>query len=78
MNLIKEILRIAGIRHGAFYYYSMLMSNSGYPFNTALKALWERDLNITFIENDWDTIVGITKQVSRDIKIRLIQFKILH
>ena len=78
MDLMKEILRSTEIGHGASHYYSMLMNHTGYPSNTALKTVWERDLNITVEENDWDTIIGITKQVSRDIEIRLIQFKILH
>lgn len=47
-----ELLRLAEIGHGASHYYSMLMNHTGYPSNTALKIVWERDLNITVEENN--------------------------
>lgn len=78
MDLIKEIVRIAETGHGASLYYSMLINKSGHKSNAVLKTLWEKDLGITYEEEEWDKITGITKQVSRDIRIKLIQFKILH
>lgn len=40
--------------------------------------IWSADLNIDITHKKWDCICENIKRVSRDIKIRLIQFKILN
>lgn len=71
-------MHIAETGHGASYYYSMLINKSGYKFTSALKIQWERDLGTIFKEDEWDKIMGVTKEVSSDIRIRLIQFRLFH
>lgn len=44
----------------------------------ALQKTWEGDLNLTFSDEDWNGICKNIKAVSRDARVRLIQFKIMH
>ena len=77
-DALKKILGIFGSGHEAAQYYSLLINQSGDKAISALKAAWENDLGLLFTEDKWAKIVGNSKQMSRDIKTRLIQFKILH
>ena len=55
-------------------YYTMLMQRLGNGALSALKKTWEKDLNITLDDGEWDMICKNVKTVSR---VRLIQFKII-
>lgn len=77
-DLVKKLVSILGLGHEASSYYSMFVSKVGNRITSALKVIWERDLGVAFEEEEWDIISGISKQVSRDIRTRLIQFKIFH
>lgn len=46
--------------------------------NNALKAIWERDLNLDFGDEEWGAIRKNSVKMSKDIRVRLIQFKILN
>ena len=63
--------------HEASAYYSMLLNNSGCN-TSSLKLTWEADFNVSFTEEDWSSILGNMKKMSRELKTRLIQFKILN
>ena len=45
---------------------------------TAFKKTWERNLSITLDDEEWDRICRNIKTMSRDVRVRLIQFKIMH
>lgn len=63
--------------HEVSHYCSMLINKPDDMNTTALKIIWERDLSIALEEKEWYKIIGLIKHVSRDIRIRLIQFKIV-
>ena len=56
----------------------MLIQTLGNGPIAALQKTWERDLNLTFSDEDWNRICRNIKVVSRDARVRLIQFKIMH
>lgn len=56
----------------------MLIQTLGNGPIAALQKTWERDLNLTFSDEDWNGICKNIKGVSRDARVRLIQFKIMH
>lgn len=61
----------------ASFYYSKVF----YLANTvpnALKIAWEWDLSLSLSVQEWKGICWNSQKMSRDIGIRLIQFKILH
>lgn len=43
----------------------------------ALRIAWEGDPGLSLSVQEWEEICGNSKKMSRDIRIRLIQFKIL-
>ena len=42
------------------------------------KTSWEKDLSIEFEEEEWDEICKNSKKMSKDTRVKLIQFKILN
>ncbi len=68
---------VFGPGHEASHYYSMLLrcpDNS----TSALTAVWESYLGTLFTENEWTLLLRHLKKMSRDLKSRCIQFKILN
>ena len=63
--------------HEASAYYSMLLNNSDCN-SSSLKLTWEADFNMSFTDEEWSLILRNMKKMSRELKTRLIQFKILH
>lgn len=77
MDIGHRILDIFGKGHEAAAFYSVLLRNSQDDL-PALRSTWEADLNIGLSEENWGSILKNSKKVSRELKTRLIQFKILH
>lgn len=73
-----RIFSLYGKGHEASMYYSWLIQNIGEANSQALKKIWERDLNIILDDKEWQGILKNAKMASRDARIRLIQFKIVH
>lgn len=76
-GFLDRVLTIYGRRHEASVYYSMLSRTLGNRALAALKVTWEKDLGQS-LEEDWDRICANIKKLSRDARVRLMQFKILH
>ena len=76
-DLLSNIIKVYGLGHEASHYYNMI-SNRAHKGTSALKLVWEIDLNTSITDKEWDKICQNIKKTSRDIKIRLIQFKILN
>lgn len=76
-DLLFQITKVMGLGHEASVYYAMIFQQT-VTVSYALKLTWSADLNIEVTEKEWDQICENIMRVSRDIKIRLIQFKILN
>ena len=71
-DVLKTITSILGFGHKASFYYSLLIRHVNNKNTFALKVVWEKDsLGISFNEEEWDRIMGISKQIFRDIRTRL-------
>ncbi len=77
-ELLDNIIKSYGKGHEAAVYYSMMMQTLGNGPIIALQKAWERDLNLAFSDEEWNRICKNVKVVSRDARVRLIQFKIIH
>ena len=55
-ELFDKIIKNLGKGHEAAVYYSMLIQTLGNGPMSALRKTWERDLNLTFSEEDWNKI----------------------
>lgn len=55
-----------GKGHKASAYYSMLTHSLFNVASSALKKMWERDLNLTLDDGDWDGISKNIKTTSRN------------
>ena len=77
-EILDKVLKAFGKGHEASVYYSMMIQTLGDGAISALKKTWERDLNLTLNDEDWDRICKNVKVMSRDARVRLIQFKIIH
>lgn len=75
---LDKILQVLGHGHEAAKYYRMLMAYEKDGGMLALRIAWEKDLGVAFGEQDWARICGNSRLMSRDLRVRLIQFKILH
>lgn len=77
-EFLDKIIKSYGKGHEAAVYYSMMIQTLGNGPISALQKTWERDLNLTFSDEEWNRICRSVKVVSRDARVRLIQFKIIH
>lgn len=75
---LDKILQVLGKGHEAAKYYKMLMEGEGEIGIAALRLSWERDLGVTYDKQEWAKVCGNSRTMSRDLRVRLIQFKILH
>lgn len=69
------MLKVFGLGHEASHYYSMLLRCSD-KSASALRVVWESDLATAFTEEEWKLLLRNFKKMSRDLKTRLIQFKV--
>lgn len=76
-DLLLQTTKVMGMGPEASIYYAMIFEQKIKP-SYALKSIWSTDLNINITDKEWDKIYENITKVSRDIKIRLIQFKILN
>ena len=76
-ELLKGITMVFGTGHEASFYYSnILIENARVP--GVSKTSSERDLNINIEEEEWDEICRNSTKMSKDTRVKLIQFKILN
>ena len=77
VSFLTQIMNVFGGGHEASLYYAMMLkcSNKG---SFSLKLTWEADLQVKFTEKEWSRILLNLKKLSRELKTRLVQFKILH
>lgn len=76
-TLLNDILKISQSNHAVSKYYSKLIQqNCNLPL--VLKRIWESDLRLSFSESEWVKMCQNSKTLSRDLRIRLIQFKIVN
>ena len=73
-----KILQVLGKGHELAKYYKMLMEGEGETGTAALRLSWERELGVTYDEQEWAKVCGNSVTLSRELRVRLIQFKILH
>ena len=45
---------------------------------SCLRLVWEGDLKATFTDREWSRILQNMKKMSRELRTRLVQFKILN
>lgn len=72
------VMSTYGKGHEVSTYYSWLIQNLGDGVLSALKKVWERDLNLTLDEEEWCRVLKNVKTASSYARICLIQFKIVH
>lgn len=72
----SHIIKRYGMGHEASAYYTMLAGNQDYIL--ALKTVWERDLEVTYTDDEWKDVINNLKNLARDIRTRLVQFKIIN
>lgn len=77
-NILSIILTAHGRGHEVSVYYKWVLDKVGCSFHFGLKKVWSKDLNCTFIDWDWIQICQNCKVMSRNLAVRLIQFKILN
>lgn len=77
-NILSIILEAWGRGHEASVYYRLIMEKVGYSFHSATKRVWSKDLNISISDEDWTKICRNCRVMSRNLGVRLIQFKILN
>ena len=62
----------------AFKYYKLLLSANENGSLISVKSAWEKDLGVSFDDLDWAKICTNGRTLPRDLRVRLMQFKILH
>uniref|UniRef100_A0A3Q1G672 Reverse transcriptase zinc-binding domain-containing protein n=1 Tax=Acanthochromis polyacanthus TaxID=80966 RepID=A0A3Q1G672_9TELE len=72
-----QVLSTLGKDCKASVFYAMLLKNSNNDLPT-LKRTWEIDLNMQFSDIEWANILRNGKKLSRELRTRLVQFKILN
>ena len=77
-NTLAYILNIFGEGHEASQYYSFLLEYSNIKTASALRRTWEVDLGTSYTEGEWDRLLRNCRKMSRELRTRLIQFKILN
>lgn len=77
-GFLEEVLICYTLGGKASTYYSQMIRSVGDGALQALKLTWERDLSLTLEDDEWDMICKNIRAVSRDARVRLIQFKIIH
>lgn len=75
-SLLADVKKVFGRGHEVAAYYRMLLTASD-PIGVSLKIYWDNDLNITLTEEEWSMILKNVKKLSRELRTRLVQFKIL-
>lgn len=76
-TLLKNILSISKSSHAVSKYYSEFIQQNC-NLLLVLKNIWEKDLGVSFSEPQWLKICKSFKNLSRDVRIKLIQFKIIN
>ena len=66
-----------GLGHEAAIFYAMLVQQT-VTISYATMLTWSAEFNVDVTWKEWDRICENIKRVSRDIQIRLIQFKIVN
>ena len=77
IDIVEIILRIFGLGHEASAYYTMFLEASASGIVVS-KTPWERDIGVSLSDEEWDEILGNGKKLSRELRTRLIQFKIIN
>ena len=77
VETVEVIFKIFGLGHEASAYYAMLLEVSDKSMIVS-KIPWERDLEVTISDGDWVRILRNCKKMSRELRTRLIQFKIVN
>ena len=77
IDIVEIIFRIFGLGHEASAYYTMFLEVSA-SGTVVSKAPWERDLGVSISDEEWDGILGNGRKLSRELRTRLIQFKIIN
>ncbi|KAL2085077.1 hypothetical protein ACEWY4_018397 [Coilia grayii] len=75
-DIPSTIVNRYGLGHEASFYYSMLLDK--YVSSFSLKKVWERDLSTTFTDDEWMHVLCNSKKMARDLRTRLVQFKIIN
>lgn len=77
VSCLTYIRKVFGGGHEASKYYSVLLigTDKGLP---SLRSAWETDLSTSFTDQEWTMILQNSKKLSRELRTRLIQFKLLH
>lgn len=76
-DMLEKVLTIYGRGHEASAYYAMILTASDSNI-LSLKMTWETDLKVSFTDAEWGRILSNGKKMSRELRTRLIQFKILN
>lgn len=71
-------LKVFGEGCEASKYYKMLLEYGGNQNVAVLKFVWERDLVVSFEGQEWNEICSNSRKMSREMRVRLIHFKIFH
>ncbi len=75
-DVLSKVIKVFGTGHEASKYYRLLLKN--FISNTSgLKSAWETDINLTFTDEEWENILKNCKKMSRELRTRLVQFKII-
>ena len=77
IDTVETFFKIFGMGHEASAYYTMLLDASDQG-TFASKLPWEKDLGLTFSDGAWAKILRNGKKMSRELRTRLIQFKIVN
>lgn len=72
---LEDLREAFGRGHEASLYHKMLLSASD-PHVLSLKKTWDTDLNVCFTKKEWKGILKNVKRMSRELRTRLVQFKI--
>lgn len=77
-DIWHQLVTISKKGHAASAYYSILLLINVHEKMAPLRRSWETDLNVSITEEAWTVILNNSKRMSRELKTRLIQFKILN
>lgn len=77
IDWLTQALKTFGAGCKASIFYSMLLKSSINDPPT-LKHTWESDLNTQFTDSAWANILKNGKKLSKELRTRLVQFKILN
>ena len=76
-DICNFVIKICGLPHAASFVYSYLITRTS-TSTEGLKIVWERDLGVSFEDEEWNTLVEEMLHPMRDARSKLIQYKILN